>query len=172
MTTNGLVFQPIIKTLEEILITSSNITEPKIIGQTGPNLQNVPCQMAMIKLCSQSLEAATVDRIIVEEATLTTNFLYEIGTRVLLRCMELTSLNILLETARSMVAEVSDTVSLIEIASKSLNLAKEHTTKENRPVLETLSISYHLENHIGEITNIMNRGSDSVSTIISSMSLL
>ena len=151
VTTNGLVFQPIIKTLEEILITSSNITEPKIIGQTGPNLQNVPCQMAMIKLCSQSLEAATVDRIIVEEATLTTNFLYEIGTRVLLRCMELTSLNILLETARSMVAEVSDTVSLIEIASKSLNLAKEHTTKENRPVLETLSISYHELDYIKAI---------------------
>ena len=34
--------------------------------------------------------------------------------------------------------------------------------------LQTLSLSYHLENHIGEITRIMNRGSDSISTLISS----
>lgn len=34
--------------------------------------------------------------------------------------------------------------------------------------LHHLSLSYHLEKHIGEITRIMNRGSDSVSTIISS----
>ncbi len=34
--------------------------------------------------------------------------------------------------------------------------------------LHNLSLSYHLENHIGEITRIMNRGSDSISTIISS----
>ncbi len=34
--------------------------------------------------------------------------------------------------------------------------------------LHTLSLSYHLENHIGEITRIMNRGSDSISTLISS----
>lgn len=34
--------------------------------------------------------------------------------------------------------------------------------------LHTLSLSYHLEKHIGEITRIMNRGSDSVGTIISS----
>jgi ABC-type multidrug transport system fused ATPase/permease subunit len=34
--------------------------------------------------------------------------------------------------------------------------------------LHTLSLSYHLEKHIGEITRIMNRGSDSISTVISS----
>ena len=34
--------------------------------------------------------------------------------------------------------------------------------------LHHLSLSYHLEKHIGEITRIMNRGSDSVSTVISS----
>jgi ABC-type multidrug transport system fused ATPase/permease subunit len=34
--------------------------------------------------------------------------------------------------------------------------------------LQTLSLSYHLEKHIGEITRIMNRGSDSISTVISS----
>ena len=34
--------------------------------------------------------------------------------------------------------------------------------------LHTLSLSYHLEKHIGETTRIMNRGSDSISTVISS----
>ena len=34
--------------------------------------------------------------------------------------------------------------------------------------LHTLSLSYHLEKHIGEITRIMNRGSDSISSVISS----
>lgn len=34
--------------------------------------------------------------------------------------------------------------------------------------LHHLSLSYHLEKHIGEITRIMNRGSDSVSIVISS----
>jgi len=35
--------------------------------------------------------------------------------------------------------------------------------------LPALSLSYHLEKHIGEITRIMNRGSDSISTVISSL---
>ena len=35
--------------------------------------------------------------------------------------------------------------------------------------LHTLSLSYHLEKHIGEITRIMNRGSDSINSIISSL---
>lgn len=35
--------------------------------------------------------------------------------------------------------------------------------------LHTLSLSYHLEKHIGEITRIMNRGSDSISSVISSL---
>eukprot|EP00566_Odontella_aurita_P007131 CAMPEP_0113528560 /NCGR_PEP_ID=MMETSP0015_2-20120614/1912_1 /TAXON_ID=2838 /ORGANISM="Odontella" /LENGTH=734 /DNA_ID=CAMNT_0000427105 /DNA_START=209 /DNA_END=2413 /DNA_ORIENTATION=+ /assembly_acc=CAM_ASM_000160 len=34
--------------------------------------------------------------------------------------------------------------------------------------LHSLSLSYHLEKHIGEITRIMNRGVDSVSTVINS----
>lgn len=34
--------------------------------------------------------------------------------------------------------------------------------------LHTLSLSYHIEKHIGEITRIMNRGSDSISAVISS----
>ena len=134
---NSLVLQPIINSLEQIVLQSNNINQPNIIGQIGVGLQSVPCQMALINICEKSVEAATVDSIIAEEAYSTTSFLHEIGTRVLVRCMELTPIDVVLQNARGMVHDTSDTSSCITIATKSLSIAKKHMIEEVRKHLST-----------------------------------
>ena len=125
------VLQPIINSLEQILVESNDVNEPNIIERMGSNLQSVPCQMALLNVCLKSVgETATIDTIISEEAYSTTSFLHEIGTRVLIRCMEHTTINIVLETARAMVKDISDTPSFLVTASNSLAIAKQHMLKQ------------------------------------------
>ena len=129
---NSLVLQPIINSLEQIVLQSNNINEPNIIGQIGFGVQSVPCQMALINICEKLVEAATVDSIIAEEAYSTTSFLHEIGTRVLFRCMEFTPIDVVLQNARGIIHDSSDTSSFITTANKSLSTAKKHMMEEVR----------------------------------------
>ena len=129
---NSLVLQPIINSLEQIVLQSNNINEPNIIGQIGFGVQSVPCQMALINICEKFGEAATVDSIIAEEAYSTTSFLHEIGTRVLFRCMEFTPIDVVLQNARGIIHDSSDTSSFITTANKSLSTAKKHMMEEVR----------------------------------------
>ena len=122
----SLVLQPIIDSLEQILIESSNVSEPNIMRHIGHNIQSVPCQMAIINLCQKTVEASTVDTIIAEEASSTKHFLHEIGTKVLIRCIELSAVNVILQIARSMVSEDLDSTTCVSTATKSLNVAKQH----------------------------------------------
>ena len=127
---NSLILQPIINTLQQITIESNNINEPNITGQIGLNVQSVPCQMALLNICLKSVQAATMDNIIAEEAYSTTSFLHEIGTRVLIRCMEHTPINVILQNARDMVDDTTDTTSFITTASRALSIAKQHMITE------------------------------------------
>ena len=122
----SVVLQPIIDSLEQILIESSNVSEPNIMRHIGHNIKSVPCQMAIINLCQKTIEASTVDTIIAEEASSTKYFLHEIGTRVLIRCIELSAVNVILQIARSMVSEGLDSTICVSTATKSLNIAKQH----------------------------------------------
>ena len=127
---NSLILQPIINTLEQIIIESNNINEPNITGHIGLNVQSVPCQMALINVCLKSIEAATMDDIIAEESYCTTSFLHEIGTRVLIRCMAHTPINVILQNARAIVDDTTDTTFFITTASRALSVAKQHMIKE------------------------------------------
>ena len=126
---NSLVLHPIISSLEKVVMNSNNINEPNIIGQIGFAMQSFPCQMALINICAKLMEAATMDSIIAEEAYSTTSFLHEIGTRVLIRCLELTTADVVLHSVREMVLDISDASEFIEIATKSLMTAKKHVTE-------------------------------------------
>ena len=132
VTSKSLILQPIIYALEQITIESTNINEPKITGQIGPNVpQTVPCQMALINVCQKSVEATTtVDNIIAEEAYSTSSFLHDIGTRVLIRCMEYTPVNVILQNARAIGEDTADMPSFIAEASRVLSIAKDHMIKE------------------------------------------
>ena len=126
----ALILQPIIRALEQLTIESTSINEPKINGQIGPNVQSVTCQMALINICTISVEATTIDNIIAEEAYSATSFLHDIGTRVLIRCMEHTPLNVILQNAKAIGEDPVDMPSFITEASRVLSIAKDHMVKE------------------------------------------
>ena len=132
--TARVILQPIITSLEQIVIESSNISEPNIMRQLGLDVQSVPCQMAFINLCQKAVEAPVVDTIIAEEASSTKYFLHEIGTKVLIRCLEHTTIDVILQNARSMVDEGFNDSSFLSTASKSLNVAKQHMITRVRNV--------------------------------------
>ena len=130
--TTSVVLRPIITSLEQIVVESSNISEPNIMRRIGLDIQSVPCQMVMISLCQKTVEASIVDTIIAEEASSTKHFLHEIGTRVLIRCLEHTAIDVILQNARSLVDEGVDSSSFLSTASKSLNVAKQHMMERVR----------------------------------------
>ena len=136
--TTSVILQPIIDSLEQIVVESNNVSEPNIMRHIGPNVQSVPCQMAIINLCQKTTDLAkdlrpetttTVDTIIAEEASSTTYFLHEIGTKALVRCLEHISVDIILQIARGMIQEGIDSTTIISTASKSLSIAEQHLTK-------------------------------------------
>ena len=92
----SLILEPVIIALEQIAIESSNITEPKSLGHIGLNmLQNVntvPCQMALVNVCLNSVEeAAVVEKIIIDESCSTAELfsLHNIGTKIFIGCLRL-----------------------------------------------------------------------------------
>ena len=134
-TTKRFILQPIIDTLEQIVIESNSFSEPNITRLIGSNIKSVPCQMAIINLCQKTTKASTVDTIIAEEASTTSYFLHEIGTKVLIRCLEHTSVDVILQIARAMVVEGIHSSAIVSTASKSLNIAKQHMMKEVRVII-------------------------------------
>ena len=91
--------------------------------------------MAIINLCQKTTEASTVDTIIAEEAGFTTYFLHEIGTKVLIRCLEHTTVDVILQIARAMVDEGINSSAIVSTASRSLNIAKQHMMKEVKVII-------------------------------------
>ena len=126
----SLILQPIIHTLEQLTIQSNSLYEPKIMSQIGLDFQSVPCQMALINICLKSVQAPNVYTIIAEEAFSSTSILHEIGTRVLIRCLAHTPINVILENARATTDEQTCVTSLINTASRALTIAKEHMEKK------------------------------------------
>ena len=126
----SLILQPIIHTLEQLTIQSNSLYEPKIMSQIGLDFQSVPCQMALINICLKSVQAPNVYTIIAEEAFSSTSILHEIGTRVLIRCLAHTPINVILENARATTDEQTCVTSLINTASRTLTIAKEHMEKK------------------------------------------
>ena len=134
-TTKRFILQPIIDTLEQIVIESNSFSEPNVMRLIGSNIKSVPCQMAIINLCQKTTEASTVDTIIAEEAGFTTYFLHEIGTKVLIRCLEHTTVDVILQIARAMVDEGINSSAIVSTASRSLNIAKQHMMKEVKVII-------------------------------------